>query len=234
VNRVVSCAHRVDGPLLAVKATAMADLQVRFGFKIAWLAVRRAPQLTVARSLRLQGVQPCSWVAGVQAAYAGTTVFITPRIGDWTLAVSGALPSADRPNWIPFLSALGAAFEEVQYFGTHRVGDYCAWARVVNGVVVRAYADPEGISIGAVSEDEHALGFRFLDDIAEDDETQLDTWLADDGSMVIPDEMAVQLLAGRWSVNPQLLTAEDVRGAGLRGDPPAAGWPAGTLSQQLS
>ena len=57
---------------------------------------------------------------------------------------------------------------EVQYFGTHRIVELNAWARVVDGMLVRQYADV-GESLqtlwayGPETPEEQALGLTFTD-----------------------------------------------------------------------
>ena len=86
---------------------------------------------------------------------------------------------------------LGKEFSDVQFFGTHRVVDYHAWARVLNGKLVRHYAfvgdRAETVcDFGKLTDDERKLGLVF------------------DGKK-FPAEQDVMNLAAAWSIDPSTL-----------------------------
>ena len=84
-------------------------------------------------------------------------------------------------------------FDELQYFGTHRVSDYYAWAKVAGGNLVRAYTyfgdtgDVEQ-NVGAITPEELALGFDKFPQSAEDF----------DDDTVLPNEEDVLDIAKAW------------------------------------
>jgi hypothetical protein len=149
---------------------------VPFGYKQHWLAVRDKDSSAVAGALGLQEVCAVAFAEGI-ARLDGTgpdvdrTVFVTPAIGRWTLAVGGTrvIPQARNQDWIPFLERLSVSLGHVQYFGTHRVVGYVAWARSENGRLVRAYAysGESGetlVNLGQPTPEEKELGIDFLDE----------------------------------------------------------------------
>src|SRR5947209_6901242 len=110
------------------------DFPISFGFKTAWLAIDTLNTAEVVEALHLRHVRRATWAEGL---YQGT--FVAPPVLGWTL-VEGVRPGAGEPRFLPFLEALSGRFGEVQYFGTHRVVDYHAWAKALDGRVIRSYA----------------------------------------------------------------------------------------------
>lgn len=105
---------------------------VSFGHKCGWLAIQADGPEQVVASLALTNVRPATWREGIEAGYQGE-VFVTPRLGGWLLATSTAFPEARDARQTDictsWLLRLGQQFHEVQFFATHRVVEYHAWAR---------------------------------------------------------------------------------------------------------
>ena len=152
-------------------------------------------------ALNLKNRQPANWASGIRQAYGLKKVFVTPPVQGWTLVVGLALPDAgdsrhpDRCT--PLLRNLSRQLGEVQYFGTHRVGEYHAWAKAENGAITRAYAyvGEEGVTLwntGPQTTEEKALGFAFDDNKS-------------------PNEEDVMKIAGKWSINPQKLETMNLK-----------------------
>jgi len=174
------------------------DKPVPFGCKIAWLAIRSESPREVADALGLVKIRDSSWSDGLQAAGRGD-VFVSPPVHGWVLAVSTSLPDAgderSTDRCTPLLARLGKRFPDVQYFATHRVVEYHAWARVKNGAVDRqfAYLGERGEvswNSGPQTPEEVRLGFKFNPEKGP-----------------YPDEEDVLHLAEAWSVNPGKLDA---------------------------
>lgn len=176
------------------------DEPVSFGYKIAWLAVHTDSPEKVARVIGLNNSHPVNWSTGISAAYEDK-VFITPQLGSWVLVVSTDLPDSGdayhRDRLTPWLKSIASRFSEVQYFGTHRVVGYQAWARFVEGALVRKYAfiGDQGLvqwNEGQLTAEEKSLGLVPSNDPEAED-------------AFFPDEEDVTRLAGAWSIDPTTL-----------------------------
>ncbi len=199
----------------SVLLDATPDYPMSFGYKITWLAVRSSDTVNVSASLALTDVVTANWHTGITTSYAGIgrkprRVFVTPPVGDWTLVVGWLPDSGDvrTPDLAtPFLESIGKQFNEVQYFSTHRVVEYHAWAKVIQGRIVRAYAyiGEQGHKIwdkGTLTIEEQELGFHFFD--PESNEAKDNSyWERED--LAFPNEENVMRLAGKWSVDPTQL-----------------------------
>lgn len=168
--------------------------RVSFGYKCAWLAIKSEDPQAVIETLDLQNVRLPGWKQGVAAAYAGE-VFVTPPLNGWVLAASiSLLDIADktRPDKpLPLIELLATRFPDVQYFGTHRIVEYHAWLRAIDGKIVRSFAylgerSEVLCDEGECTAEEKALGLIYDDSRS-------------------PDEEDVMQLAGAWSINPQTL-----------------------------
>lgn len=186
------------------------DAPVSFGRKMSWLAVKTEDSAGVIELLPVTGIQPANWRTGFVAAYGGH-VFISPPVNGWTLIVSQQLPELPEENrtdeLTPLLASLSDKFRESQYFATHRVVGYHAWALFKKGREVRAFAylDAKGEYLanrGDQTDGESALGYDYFD--PEDPDAQSDTYW-DRSDLCYPDEEHVMEVASTWSVNPQTL-----------------------------
>lgn len=179
-----------------------------FGYKCAWLAIHSEDTKAILEALNLKNPRAANWATGIEQAYGLERVFVTPPVQGWTLVVGLALPEAGgsgHPDQCtPLLRRLSKQLGEVQYFATHRVVEYHAWAKAENGVIARAYAyvGEEGITlwnVGVLTPEEKALGFKF-------DETHF------------PNEEDVMKIAGKWSLNPLKLEEMNLQpGVGVVG-----------------
>jgi hypothetical protein len=206
------------------------DLPVPFGPKTAWLAVETRDTEAVATALDLQEAQPATWAEGVEAAYQ-SSVFVTPPLADWTLAVGTALFPPDRAEAFvkPLLERLSLRFGEAQYFCTHRDFELHVWARARQGLLVRGYGwlGRNELTLwdeGKRTQEERDLGFRFLDrqspaamrpqdtnvttEIRRVDDrilTDAAAGQAENTGATVPDEAGLMELASLWSIDPTTL-----------------------------
>src|ERR1051326_7612147 len=181
------------------------DVPLPFDPRVAWLALDTCDTDAVARALDLHDVQPATWSKGVEAAYQ-SSVFVTPPVGDWTLAVSTALfPRGSLPELVkPLLERLSQQFAEAQYFCTQRDIELHAWARARRGRLVRGYGwlGQSNLTLwdqGTQTEAERELGFDFKNQQSQPSEQ------SETPSLIRPDESAVMQLASIWSVDPTTL-----------------------------
>lgn len=182
-----------------------------FGPRTVWLAFKGTTTQAVAKALDLREVAPLGWTGGLVGAYAGR-VFVTPPVDGWVLATStrfpdaGGGPATDRAT--PLMARLSHQFDEVQYFSTHEDIGWNAWARYVNGAVVRKYAylGAQGIILwneGNPTPEERALNLDF------------NAKAVGDGA--VPEEGNVFALAAKWSLDPSKLGERPDPGVGLAG-----------------
>ncbi len=195
-------------PLESVGLTP--DTPMPFGYKLTWLAIRSSNSKTVLEALPIDDIQQANWRTGYLAAYRGHT-FVSPSVDGWVFVVGYNLPGLDVPekstNWTKLMTHMAQQFEEVQFFGTHRVVEYHAWARFVVGKEQRAYAyaGESGETLadrGEKTAGEIELGHNFFDERSPEAESD-EYWEREDLSY--PNEEDVMLVAGKWSINPQLL-----------------------------
>jgi hypothetical protein len=208
------------------------DQPLPFGPRTAWLALDSTDTEAVAKALGLREVRDVNWAQGVEAAYQ-SSVFITPPLGDWTLAVSTALFPPDRVEGFvkPLLERLSRQFGDAQYFCTQQDIELHAWARARKGRLVRGYGWLGQASLtlwdeGAPTKEERDLGFHFFNptSICESPKQRskeerdrgghfmngpLPEIKQSDGGapkdLTVPDENCVMQLALLWSIDPTTL-----------------------------
>ncbi|MCI9336815.1 MAG: hypothetical protein HFH93_04600 [Lachnospiraceae bacterium] len=175
------------------------DSPIPFGYKTSWLCVKAQDSLDALRVLGLKNPQEANWESGIQALEQGK-VFVSPVISGYILVIGyegnqiGTLPEDPRE-----LCELGKLFPQVQYYASHRVAEYAAWAKFEEGELIRAYAwcGDQGevlINEGIVTPQEEQIGMGnpLADPLGTDD------WDAFD----VPDEESVVELAALWGVDP--------------------------------
>lgn len=199
------------------------DAPKPFGYGMAWLAIRTRDSARVLEALALREGEPANWNTGLGTVYSTEIgpdrLFVSPPVNGWTFVVGLALPQplghafADKAT--PLLVDLGGTFIEVQYFAACPAIDYFAWARVIDGKLVRAFAvSDEGLlwNKGKATKEEKALGLKLV-------ETRGKGRRADSDGVVLPSEQDVMRLAAKWSLDPTRIDAAHVGdgrvGAGL-------------------
>jgi hypothetical protein len=195
------------------------NLPVPFGPKMAWLALDTNDTEAVAAALGLREPQYATWAEGIAAA-ARTSVFVTPPLGDWTLAVGAALFPPERPETLvkPLLEQLSGQFGDAQYFCTHQDAELHGWARAIEGRLVRGFAwlGQKRLTLwdeGGHTREERDLGFRLppaerAPDIATGIRRPTDRISVPAAETAVPDEASVLQLASLWSINPTTLDAQ--------------------------
>ena len=182
------------------------DFPMPFGRNMAWLAMETTDTGAVASALGLTGAKLSEWGEGIEAAHSGS-VFVTPPLGEWTLAVGTPLfHGVEVMDAVvrPLLERLSRQFGDVQYFCNHAELGLLVWARAVRGRLVRGYGwlGTQSRTIweaGSPTPEESDLGFRrgagqppMID---PGDRT---------GPVPFTDESLFQL-ACRWSIDPTTL-----------------------------
>jgi hypothetical protein len=188
------------------------DTPRSFGYKMAWLAIRTRDPERVVEALRLTDVQRANWRTGLGTVYSErygeSFIFVSPPVNGWTFVVGLPLPHplgrsfADKST--PLIRELGAEFIEVHYYFSYPPIDYYAWARVVDGKLIRAFAiGDEGVlwNEGKPSKEEKALGLKLFE-LRGVRERSGDAG----GELVLyPTEEHVMHLASKWSLDPTRL-----------------------------
>jgi hypothetical protein len=185
------------------------DLPVPFGPRMAWLALDTTDTDAVATALGLRGPQAATWAEGIEAA-SQSSIFVTPPLGDWTLAVGAGLFPPDRADAFvkPLLERLSRQFGDAQYFCTHRDVELHVWARARKGRLVRGYGwlGQKGLTLwdeGGQTKEERDFGFRSFDrQSAVVERGQVMNVPTD---VMRPDEGGVMQLASLWSIDPTTL-----------------------------
>jgi hypothetical protein len=184
-----------------------------FGYRMSWLALRTRDTAGVVEALGLAAPEPANWSTGLGTVYdpelGERFVFVTPPVDGWTFVVGLRLPHPAASGLVdkltPLLVGLGGRFIEIQYYMSYPLLDLFAWARVVDGRLVRAFAiGDEGIvwSKGKPTREERALGLKMFE-LRGVKERRGDAG----GELVLhPTEDHVMRLAARWSLDPTKLS----------------------------
>lgn len=197
------------------------DRPCPFGYKMAWLAVRTRDIRRLVEVLDLGAYEACNWSSGIGTIYdddlGSRHVFISPPVNGWTFVAGLPLPHPVGRTFVdkctPLLLDLGDEFAEVQYFFTYPLIDFFAWARVIDGKLVRAFAVGDtGVvwNKGKPSKEERELGLKLFE------LKGVKGRKGDAGAELLlhPTEEHVLKLASRWSIDPSRLD-ETHKDAGL-------------------
>jgi len=173
------------------KISAEPCLPGPFGYRMAWYAIKGETPQVVMQKLGLAEVQPANWETGIGYAYNNDGgIFVSPEVNGYVLVIG-----------LPFNAELarkhGALFTELQYFSSDSVRDNYAWAKFINGELVRAHSiccdTVETVSEGKVTGEELTAGFEGLP-----------TAVAGgfEGEREFACEQAVLQIAKAWGVDP--------------------------------
>lgn len=170
------------------------DKPLSFGYKTCWLCVKSVDSMDVINRLGLKDPRESSWRSGLASSEG---VFVTPPLDGWVCVIGYGMADGSLFEDSEKLERVLSLFDEAQYFSSHRVVDYYAWARAENGVMTRCYAwcpDSGGafLSFGEFTPEEEALGFD------EFPQTEDEDWESS------PDEESVVKLAAAWGLDPFL------------------------------
>ncbi|CAH1194893.1 hypothetical protein PAECIP111892_01911 [Paenibacillus auburnensis] len=207
------------------------DSPVSFGYKCQWYAIRTADTASVAAFFNLNELQPANWQTGLAGAYQGY-YFVSPPVNGWTLAVNSFMPdlnASGEDNPLERVKRLSSRYGEAYYFATHRVVDYHAWAKAVDGELIRAYSyvgesDEVLVDEGELTAEELDNGLIFAGyDNYEEDDANVEAGTIDEFSeeeyeeLSVPGEDDVISMAELWTVSPFLEDEEYEPGVGIAG-----------------
>ncbi len=186
-----------NGSVQPVKPAAVIDSfpdkPQPIGYKTGWLCIRAESSEQVISGLGLKNAVRANWESGLSEQRSG--VFVSPVLYGYVLVAGYEIfGGGDGRQELDELMRIAPKFSEVQCFATHRVADVHAWAKCVNGSLVRAYGWYAGpyINEGSITPEEISLGFDKLVQTDEDD------WEEND----IPDEEYVMQIAAAWGIDP--------------------------------
>lgn len=188
---------------------------IAFGRKATWLAIKTEDAESVAAQFAKPGKKQFKTNVenGIQGAFT-QYLFVTPPIQNWVLVVGHGLDLQNQQQFDKFLE-MSRLYGEVQFYGSFRGVNYSAWARFVNGEVLRAYSVADGevyYDAGAMTELENTFVQEEMDRAIDDDERN---WIATEGKLhSISSEENVSRMAAYWSIDPQTLENYPVVGLG--------------------
>jgi hypothetical protein len=218
-----------------------------FGFKVLWFAVKASDPTSVLDTLKLGEVAPANWASGLAAVYGGDGwVFASPPISGWILVVGSRLPYPTNEThddsgkrFDVLFSRLMQRFDDVQFFGSHRVSDFVTWARAVNGKPMRTFAwsgsngevlanvgerTPEEAKLGIINLTGLSLSdavdkiFKIVGEQQDEADALVASGLSrrealarvrQNGRGNFPSETDVVKLAALWSIDPSRLEEQD-------------------------
>ena len=183
------------------------DSPIGFGRKINYLAIK-SNDISLVKSVIYKNKQAkrTNWAKGIQGAYNNFT-YITAPLNNWIFVLNPKFPFDDisTVNCQNTLKKISENFEEVQFYGNHRVSGYTMWSKIQDKRIIRAfsYAGGEFFEMGEVSSIEKEIIRKRKIDFAKDDlefsRTAKD-WQCLGGNEDHPFE-----IAEKWSLNPENL-----------------------------
>ncbi len=191
------------------KEMLVQDNPISFGYKCIWLTVKTSDKEKLFNTLGLKKMKFCNWQLGINQAYEEGRVYITPSIGEWTIAVGWGLAMFDAKdekdeieNYKKLINKVSAVFDEAQLYVSYRVSDYYLWAISKNGELKRMYGYIGGGGINLVIEGELSeieKKYNFVNTFSE--EAKNDSYFERE-DIDFPDEDIVMEIAGAWGINP--------------------------------
>jgi hypothetical protein len=217
-----------------------------FGFKVLWFAVKASNPASVLDALEFGETTPANWASGLATVYGDQWVFASHPVSGWILVVGLSLPyptvethDDSGMRFDVLFSRLMHRFDDVQFFGSHRVSDFVAWARAVRGKPMRIFAWSGSIgevlaNVGEQTLEEAKLGIINLTGLSPSDavdrifkiageqQDEADALVASglsrrealarvrqNGRGDFPSETDVVELAALWSIDPTRLEEQD-------------------------
>ena len=183
------------------------DFPCPFGYKTAWYAIKNETPQSVIEKLKLNIVCESNWEFGINYVYKNDNLFISPQIDGYVLVV-GIIGLSHNMNH-EMVKKHSILFDELQYFGSHRVVDYYAWIKFAKQKLIRAYAylgesGEVEWNEGIITAEEVGLGFDKFP-VSEH------TWEEDEKQ---PDEEDVIDIAKAWGVDPTFSDANIEKSTG--------------------
>ena len=186
------------------------DFPIPFGYKMCWYAIKNETPQSVIEKLEMKVVSDSNWEHGLHCAYGSEGfIFVSPPVDGHILVIN--MPPDDGHNIVKKHALL---FEELQYYGTHRVVDYNAWAKFYDGQIIRAYCyvGERGEIMwceGNVTTEELSFGFDKFP-------SNTDEMLSENFDYEhLPDEEHVLAIAKAWGVDTKFESETYEKGIGF-------------------
>lgn len=170
-----------------------------FGYKTGWIAVRSTDPEAVAAALPFRSRTAANWHNGIDAAYKGGAVFVSPAVGGWVCIIGEWAAGTGERSSVQAVARtvaeLSSRFGEAHGYATQRVVEYHHWIMAKHGEVIRSFAyigeSGEVLSnLGKVTEAEKQLKFG-----------------GQPPGEWTPDEDDVMRVASAWSFDPRTLNS---------------------------
>ena len=189
---------------------AVPDFPYPFGYRVGWYVIKNETPQSVIEKLKLKIISESNWDDGINYAYnSEDSIFVSPPVDGCILVIN---IHADNAHDNVKNHAL--LFKDFQYFGTHRVVEYHAWAKFLDGKILRAYSyvgDHNEITWceGDITTEELSLGFDKFP-------SSIDEILSDDFDYDnLPTEEDVLAIAKLWSIDTTFQSGTYEKGTGF-------------------
>ena len=186
------------------------DYPYPFGYKTCWYAIKNETTQSVIEKMKLQTVSESNWEDGIgRVCNSENCVFVSPLIDGYILNI-GMTPDDEHSN----VKNHALPFSELQYFGTHRVTEYNAWAKYMDGKIIRGYCyigDRHEVTWceGDITLEEVLLGFGKFP--RSNDELLSENFDFEN----LPDEEDVLAIAKAWGVDTTFENKTHEKGTGF-------------------
>lgn len=179
---------------------------VSFGYKLEWLAIKNVEGEELVKHLNKKNRKffRTNWSSGVEGSYEGYC-FISPAVNSWTLVLNPNLGNLSDKDTRNILRLLSKEFGEAQFFGSHRIVSYAAWARFVNGELIRGFSIADG-HIDMDAGDLTTLEENYIEQEKKSMSIEdINQYEVEGFHSILYGEDKVMEIAGLWSINPQNL-----------------------------
>jgi len=185
---------------------------------VCYYAIKGETPESVIRKLGLQKIREANWADGIKTVLetgVGVTkdVFVSPKLGDFVLAISSTRLGLDETN-NAVIKSHASKFGELQTFGWGDGAGYYHYAKYANGQAVSAYLKTDNgiFKSGSLTPEERSLNFdKFvngMDEIPDDFD-----W--DNSPTPTPGQREIWAIAKAWGVDPNFTENKYEKGVGF-------------------
>jgi len=186
------------------------DSPCPFGYNTCWYAIKNETTQTVIDKLHLKVLRESNWINGIAGCGSPPHfVFVSPPLDGYVFVIN--INPDDEHEAV---KKHAGSFGEFQYFGTQRTVEYNAWAKFMDGKIIRSYCylgERGEITWceGSITDEEVDLGF----DVFPSSTGEL---LSDDFNYQnLPNEEDVLAIAKAWGVDTKFEEKTYEKGIGF-------------------